>query len=117
MSRNRARLISISGVIGGLAGAGIDLLTQPDDDKALIGIPLAGSVAGLAIGVLTTRHYDAAPRDPGSGEAGAPGLLQLEGGRWTPGLPTPGLSMARIRMEGRRGLEARASVTLFSARF
>ena len=49
MSRNRTRLVSIAGVIGGLAGAGLDLIVQPDNEKVAIGIPLAGSIAGLAM--------------------------------------------------------------------
>jgi hypothetical protein len=115
MSRNRARLISISGVIGGLAGAGIDLVTQPDGDKALIGIPLAGSVIGLAIGTVTTRHYDTA-QEP-DGREGVPGLLRLDGGRWTGALSVPALTMVPVRVDGRRRVEARASLTLLSARF
>ena len=114
MSRNRARLISIAGVIGGLAGAGIDLLAQPDDDKVLIAIPLAGSVVGLAIGTVTTRRYDS-PREP-DGDGEPAGLLRLDGGRLLPSLPVPVLTMQPVRIKGRRRLEARASLTLFSAR-
>jgi hypothetical protein len=58
VSRSRARLVSIGGVLGGLAGAGIDLLVQPDSEKAAVGIPLLGSVVGLAIGIATTGDED-----------------------------------------------------------
>ncbi len=59
VSRNRARTISIAGVIGGLGGAGIDLLTEPSNDKVEIAIPLAASLVGLGIGILSTRGQDA----------------------------------------------------------
>ena len=55
LSRSRARLISIAGVIGGVGGLGTVLITQPNDDDLEIGIPLAGSIVGLAIGGLLTR--------------------------------------------------------------
>src|SRR5690606_34554252 len=42
LSRNRARLISIAGVVGGLAGLGVVLVVQPDDGKVAVAIPLAG---------------------------------------------------------------------------
>jgi len=58
MSRNRSRLISIAGVIGGLAGAGLDLLIQPDDEKVAVGIPLAASIVGLAVGTGLTSDMD-----------------------------------------------------------
>ena len=54
MSRNRARMISISGVIGLLGGFGLDMIFQPDDQKVAMGIPLATSIAGLAIGARVT---------------------------------------------------------------
>jgi fluoride ion exporter CrcB/FEX len=45
MSESRARLISIGGVAGGLAGAGLLLIAQPDDENVAILMPLAGSAA------------------------------------------------------------------------
>jgi hypothetical protein len=57
LSRQRARLISISGVGGLLAGLGILLIAQPDGDQA-IAVPMATSAAGLALGAHWTRHMD-----------------------------------------------------------
>ena len=63
LSRSRARMISIAGVIGGVGGLGTVLITQPNDDDLEIGIPLAGSIVGLAIGGVLTRG------DTGEGDA------------------------------------------------
>lgn len=74
LTRERARLISIAGVLGGLAGAGIDLLVQPDDEKVAIAIPLVGSIAGLALGASTTRDRAAAGGVRDDSSPGANGL-------------------------------------------
>lgn len=87
VSRSRARLVSIAGVLGGLGGAGIDLLAKPDDDKVALGIPLAGSVLGLAIGALTTRGRDDTAEGPGAPGDGA--LFTLDGGQLAFGVPAP----------------------------
>ncbi len=114
ISRNRARLISISGVIGGLAGAGVDLIAQPDDEKTGIAIPLVTSIAGLAIGVAATRNYDARAMPDGGPDAA---LLQFEHGRVSLGVPTPAAVLAPIVRHGRMTHEVTAGITLFKARF
>jgi len=114
LSRNRARLISIAGVIGGLGGAGIDLIVQPEDKETAVAIPLATSVAGLLIGTLTTRNYDArAIPGGGAGEA----LLELRDGRLSLGSPMPAPVLVPIERSGRRSRELAAGLTLFHARF
>lgn len=124
VSRNRARLISIAGVIGGLAGAGLDLLVQPDDDKVAIAIPLAGSIAGLAVGANLTAEEN--PRvgstTVGQGRAGefmeaGSSLLRLREGRLSFGLPTPFPTMTPV--EGPKGLTFRPAlgITLLDSRF
>jgi len=52
------RLISLSGVIGIVAGFGLDLLIKVDDAKQAFGIAGAASIAGLAIGANMTKNYD-----------------------------------------------------------
>jgi hypothetical protein len=95
MTRSRARLISIAGVLGGLAGAGLDLIAQPDNEKVLMAIPLAGSIIGLTVGALATRNEDPT-------RVGAVGtLLRLDGGRLALGTPVPVPTMVRI--DGPRG--------------
>ncbi|MBI4543766.1 MAG: hypothetical protein HY703_01050 [Gemmatimonadetes bacterium] len=55
LSRGRARLISIAGVAGLVAGFGLDLLLTVDDETAAFLIPMATSAAGLAAGASWTR--------------------------------------------------------------
>ncbi len=59
LSESRARLISIAGVAGGLAGLGILLVASPDDvgNEAIL-VPLLGSIGGIALGARWTRHMD-----------------------------------------------------------
>lgn len=114
MSRNRARLISIAGVVGGLAGAGVDLIAQPDDEKTGIAIPLVMSVAGLAIGAATTRNYDARAVSDG-GPAAA--LVQFGHGRVSLGVPMPVALLAPVVRHGRLTHEVAAGITLLKARF
>ena len=97
VSRNRARLVSIAGVIGGLAGAGIDLIAQPDDDKAAVAIPLATSVAGLIIGSRLTRDYDRRGGEQEDASDGGAALIELADGRLRAGpvLPMPVLQAER----------------------
>ncbi|MFQ5538050.1 MAG: hypothetical protein ACE5GJ_11455, partial [Gemmatimonadota bacterium] len=79
---------------GVTGGAGIDLLIQPNSDKVAIGIPLATSLAGLAVGVLTTEE-DRVQAGEGVGVgAGVPdsmALLQLDRERhgWSVRMGTP----------------------------
>lgn len=117
LSRNRARLISISGVIGGLAGGGIDLIAQPDDEAALIGIPLAGSIIGLAIGAVTTRSYDAL-NPGGNDDADADGaLLRWDHGGLSMSAPVPHMTLLPVVRNGKPDWETGAGLTLFRARF
>ena len=118
VSRNRARLVSIAGVIGGLGGAGVDLLVQPDGEKTAIAIPLVMSLAGLGIGIASTRDYDNEMRASGDQEAAfSTALVDVRDGHWSVGTPLPYPVMLERR--GLRGLVPAAGlgVTLFSARF
>jgi hypothetical protein len=100
LSRSRARLISVAGVAGGVAGLGLDLLIQPDDPRVAILIPALTSIAGLAAGAAWTRAHDEARGTEGRGgarDADAPevggALLNLRGGQvgWGVPLPEPAL--------------------------
>lgn len=51
VSRSQARIASIIGVAGGLAGAGIDLIVQPDNAKVAIAIPAVTSALALGLAV------------------------------------------------------------------
>jgi hypothetical protein len=124
MSRNRARLISIAGVIGGLAGAGMDLIMRPDDEKVAIGIPLATSIAGLAIGAGLTANEGrrSGQGSLGSGPDGEPqglgaSLFRLRDGGFSWDLPTPFATFQPVDRKDGFSLEPAVGVTLFSARF
>jgi hypothetical protein len=57
LSESRARLISIAGVAGLLAGFGVLLIAQPSDlDNTAVILPLGGSIVGLALGATWTRN-------------------------------------------------------------
>jgi hypothetical protein len=115
VSRSRARLISIAGVLGGLGGLGIDLLTQPDDDKVALGIPLAGSIVGLGVGIAATRGGGAAREALGDGPDGA--LLGLQDGRLALGTPTPSPTLVPAFRDGRFGWHPALRLELVRASF
>jgi hypothetical protein len=115
MSRPRARLISIAGVVGGLAGGGVSLLTRPDDDRLAVLFPLAGSIAGLAIGAVTTDTMDGAAGGGAGGIDGA--LLDVRDGRIGLGAPLPTPTLLRVERNGVTSWRPAAAFTLLRARF
>ena len=60
MSRGRARLINIAGVVGTVFGLGAAVLTEVDDAQAAFAMMGAGSLSGLLIGRSATKNYDQA---------------------------------------------------------
>jgi hypothetical protein len=127
LSRDRARLISIAGVMGGLAGGGLDLIIQPDDKKVAMGIPLATSIAGLALGATMTRDHRSAAGPAGVGRHGAAGkepatsaftdgaLFHYAMGRLALGVPAPFPTL--VAVDGPRGSRWKPGwgLTLFQA--
>lgn len=89
MSESRARLISVGGIAGGLAGAGLLLIAQPDGDNTQMLFPLLGSAAGLTLGALWTRPPDVDDEDAG----GRGALLNRSGGAWALDVPAAGLRL------------------------
>ena len=95
LSRSRARLISVGGLIGGVGGLGIVMITQPGNDDSEIGIPLAGSIAGLVAAAAFTQGAGA--EEDASGNAQATGFLpaagallnRSRGGDWSLSAPLP----------------------------
>jgi hypothetical protein len=111
-------------LLGGLVGAGLDLLIQPDNEKVAMGIPLAGSIVGLAAGASLTSETDrrgglAPPGLGDNGEFGGVGasLLRFREGRLSFGFPTPFPTL--VPVEGRRGISFQPAlgVTLLDSRF
>ena len=56
LSRRRVRFMNLGGILGGVAGGGILLLAQPDDEKLITGILGLTSVAGAWIALHTSRE-------------------------------------------------------------
>ncbi len=116
LSRGRARLISISGLAGLLAGFGALLIIQPDDFDKAIGVPMATSAIGLGLGVRWTRNYD----ERGSTRQPSPGgeaLLDLRDGRWSLNLPEPNLRMLETRAGNRPVYRPGLALPLLKAAF
>jgi hypothetical protein len=109
MSESRARLISVGGLAGGLAGAGLLLIMQPGDDNVQILMPLAGSAVGLALATHWTRDRTAGPDGGGQGA-----LINGNSGRWAFDVPHASLRMQSTRLGE---LRPAAYVPLLSARF
>ena len=116
MSRARARLINIGGIVGTLYGLGASILLdmEPEDRTfwSLMGI---GGVVGLAAGSYFTRNYDA----PESFfTKGGVGLLNLEPAekRWHLSVPTITLSPIGGRDSQIPNIELRTS-SLVQVRF
>ena len=109
-TREQARLISIAGVAGGVGGLGLILLIQPDDERIGMGLPLAGSVAGLIAGTRWVRGRANAAQEPGGEEA----LLQVEDGKWAMSVPMPQPAMLR---DARGERVPALAVPIFKARF
>ena len=112
-SRSRARLVSLGGLVGGVAGAGVDLLVQPENEDVAIGIPLAGSIAGLFVASHLTRDYDNAGAQ---GSSGGEALLNWDDG-FRIGVVEPVPVLRRDERGARPRLEPAVSFTLFQARF
>jgi hypothetical protein len=102
LSEPRARLISIAGVAGGLAGAGLLLVMNPEGgDNSLILVPFTGSLLGLGLGAHWTRHM--------------PGEASIEAGRKRFGLVLPSIQPGWETRNGKRTVTAR--LNLLQARF
>lgn len=121
LSRSRSRLISVGGLIGGVAGAGIILIAEPDDDETAIAIPLTTSILGLVLGTTLTRGHDA-EEDAGTdlqaaghfAPSGA--LLSRSQGAWSLSAPLPlPVREPALRPDGRDAL--RWKVPLLNVRF
>ena len=114
-SRNRARLVSLGGVVGLLAGGGLDLIVQPDDEKIAILIPALGSAAGMLIAANSLKPRGGQP-EPGGGAPSPDGgsLLGYRQGRWQLGTPAVGL---RLEREPRLGARTSLYVPVLEARF
>lgn len=124
MSRNRVRLISIAGVIGGIAGAGLDLIAQPEDEKTAMAIPLAGSIIGLITGASLTKDMDrtralgsSALNDFAKTLDGGSSLLNFRGKQFSLGIPAPYPTMVPVDTDRGFSYKPALAFTLLDSRF
>ncbi len=83
VSRSQARIASIVGVVAGLAGAGVDLIAQPDNEKVAIAIPAVTSAIGLALGAGRAGIGTSSGQD----ESGSSGRVDGQPRDWSLGGP------------------------------
>ena len=117
MGAGRARIISAAGLAGGVAGLGLDLLMNVDNAEVAVLIPTITSALGLVAGGFMTQSFDSGTPLP-NGTAAQLGLVNLDSGHWTVGLPA--LEPARMLLPDRlRGLKPGLGmrVSVFSAEF
>jgi hypothetical protein len=116
MSRGRARLISISGVAGLLAGTGVLLLVQPEDSETAVELTLLSSATiGLGLGAYWTRNYD--ERETRSSGPGGDALLDLRQGRWSINMPAPTPRLLETRTNGKPDRELGVTIPILKATF
>lgn len=94
LSRSRARLISVGGLIGGVAGLGVLMIADAEIEDRAIAIPLAGSVVGLVLGAVLTEGHDAEEDMSGNVEAAGAhaatgALFNRSRGYWSLSVPLP----------------------------
>jgi hypothetical protein len=114
-SPGQVRLITAAGLAGGLAGVGLDLLLEVDDDQTAIAIPLVGTTVGLLGGALMGSRRSAAAADAASDFGTA--LVSLDG-RLGVDLPWPlPTAIPSLLPDGRIRSQPGIQVKLFNARF
>lgn len=120
ISTSRARLITAAGVIGGFGGFGLALIFPLDTDRHWIVPPLAGSIAGLALGAATIKDDRTDPPVSANGAAAAlsptGALLSRTGGSWSLAAPAPSPFWVPPPRDGAKGALA-WKVPLLEIRF
>jgi hypothetical protein len=111
----RVRLITAAGLAGGLAGLGIDLLIEVDDDKAAIGIPLMGSTVGLIAAAVMTSGSNP-DRRGGPGDFSTALLTVGDRARFDMPLPMP-TAIPSLTLDGRIRQRPGVQVRLFETHF
>jgi len=115
VSAGRVWVTTASGIAGLVAGLGVDLLVQTDDDKAAIAIPAVTSGIGLATGWALSRGLDR--REARGPEAlPEPILVGIRDGRARLGLPFPQPAMVPVDDGRTRRYAPGMRLTLFDWR-
>jgi len=110
---SQVRIATAGGLAGGLAGAGLALLVNSDDEKATIGMIAGGTTVGLVTGALLGRNRRA------TGEESAlidPALLTIRDGLRI-GIPMPMPTAIPVDRPRGRSMVPGLRVQLLDARF
>lgn len=112
-SRTQVRLSSAGGLMGGIVASGIAVLSDTDDDKAVVGIISAGVTAGLIGGAILGRDrgQTSAAGEPGGGDFA---LVNVRDGVRL-GVPMPIPTMLRLDTAKGRATTPGVRLTLFNA--
>jgi len=113
-SPSRVRLATAAGIAGGLAGLGIDLLANIEDDQAAFAVAAAGSATGLLAGAWMGRGRTDEPQ----GEEATLALLTVRDGsgvRFRAPVPVP--AALPVEERGKRSLRPGLRVLLLDADF
>lgn len=110
---SQVRIATAGGLAGGLAGAGLALLVNTDDEKVNIGMIAGGTTAGLIAGAILGKN-----KVPDGQETALfdPALLTIrEGLRF--GLPLPTPTVLPVERAGRRSMVPGLRLKLLDATF
>ena len=113
MSRARARLINIGGVVGTLYGLGANILLDIDsEDRTFWSLMGLGGVVGLTAGSYFTRNYDTQTSYFADGGVGLLNLNPAEN-RWSLSFPTIGVVPVSNGNSRKPDIELRTSLVSF----
>jgi len=108
----QVRLVSVAGLAGAVAGLGVDLLVNVDDEKTAVAIPTIGATLGLIGGAIITANDDPGPRPNDDVRDFQSALLRLDGGIQL-GMPAPVPVMrSRLMPDGTREWDLGVALTL-----
>ena len=115
MSRARARLINIGGVVGTLYGLGTSILLDIEsEDRSFWSLMGLGGMIGLTAGAYFTRNYDTQTSYFTESDRGLLNLGPIEKG-WGLSVPTITVSPIGGRDSHMHDIELRTSLFRFSS--
>ena len=114
MSRARARLINIGGIVGTLYGLGTNILLEVDSDRTAWGVMGIGSALGLTAGAYFTRNYD---DEKGYFAEEAISLLSIGSDTRQWNLPVPTVAISNLNNGSLKAPELKLQIPLVSIKF